>query len=367
MSEAAFAPNWASPPGESISRQMLRTNVDTHDLAHELMLSLNEVRGLLAGLLPITEDISRGLSRLLGGSSQYWLERGAMFRACVNELPIECRFDPLWLEAMPYREIARLGWVPNVGDQSARAEALLAFFGMQHSAQWSFRYPDTTFASAFRTSAAFETKHEAVASWLRRGEQIAAKIDCARWDRLQFGRRLGEIRRLTKNKRPSLFFPELRRICAECGVAVVAAPTPNGCRASGATQFLSKDKALLMLSFRFKSDDHFWFSFFHEAGHLMLHDIDAIFVDEAFSMNDTEEERQANQFAQDHLIPPEYRGEMLRLGRRTEAVQRFAIRIGTSSGIVVGQMQKHQALDPAYLNRLKRRYSDEEIEAAFNH
>ena len=37
---------------------------------------------------------------------------------------------------------------------------------------------------------------------------------------------------------------------------------------------------MIQLSARHKSDDHLWFSFFHEAAHVLLHSKKSVFVDE---------------------------------------------------------------------------------------
>lgn len=121
-----------------------------------------------------------------------------------------------------------------------------------------------------------------------------------------------------------------------------------------------------MVSFRFKTDDQFWFSFFHEAGHLVLHDIDAVFIDDRLEDGDSEEERQANAFAQAILVPETHRDAMLNLAGRYDDVLRFAVQIGIAPGIVVGQMQKAKALLPNQLNKLKRRYEDDAIRGVFN-
>ena len=99
------------------------------------------------------------------------------------------------------------------------------------------------------------------------------------------------IKALTWKKSPDIFIPKLRELCAECGVALVIVRAPTGCRASGATRFLSESKALLLLSFRYLSDDHFWFTFFHEAGHLLLHGKKALFLEGANMVSTDQEEK----------------------------------------------------------------------------
>jgi HTH-type transcriptional regulator/antitoxin HigA len=134
-------------------------------------------------------------------------------------------------------------------------------------------------------------------------------------------------------------------------VVIVRAPT--GCRASGATRFVSASKALLLLSFRYLSDDHFWFTFFHEAGHLLLHGEKALFLEGA-EMSATKEEEEANEFAARVLIPPEFHTALLDLSVNGREVIRFAKFTGVSPGIIVGQLQHHGRVKRNQLNSLKR-------------
>ena len=180
------------------------------------------------------------------------------------------------------------------------------------------------------------------------------------WNAASFERSLIGMRRLTRKKAPSVFIPELRKLCAENGVALIIARGPAGCKASGATRFLSDKKAMILLSFRYLADDQFWFTFFHEAGHLLMHGNKAVFLEDGSDVS-LKEEHEANLFAQNILIPPEARAEFLSLKPNKDAVMKFAIKIGISRGIVVGQLQHHGRLEPSQLNFLKRRYPVEDL------
>jgi Zn-dependent peptidase ImmA (M78 family) len=139
------------------------------------------------------------------------------------------------------------------------------------------------------------------------------------------------------------------------GVAVVVARAPRRCGVSGAARFVDNEKALVQLSFRYRSDDHFWFTLFHELGHLILHGRDAFFL-EGKGLIDTSEEEEANEFSSRLLIPEESVQELISLGSNFRKVVRFAKRIGVSPGIVVGQLQYRRLLPHNYLNKLKVRY-----------
>jgi hypothetical protein len=147
-------------------------------------------------------------------------------------------------------------------------------------------------------------------------------------------------------------------MCRACGVAVALTPAPKGCPVSGATWWLTPEKAVLALTLRHKSNDHLWFSLFHELAHLIKHGKRMRFI-EGIDGLDPKLEAEADRFAADQLIPPgcgytEFADGLL----TATAVRRFAKSIGTAPGIVVGRLQKDGLLAWASpLNKLKVRYA----------
>jgi hypothetical protein len=198
-------------------------------------------------------------------------------------------------------------------------------------------------AVAFRKSATFEVNEKALAAWLRMGERKAERMPCAPYDEERFRSALIEARRLTRDV-PSSFVSELVELCSAAGVAVVFVPELSGCRANGATRWVSPTRALLQLSLRYKTDDQLWFTFFHEAGHILLHKKRAIFLEGNGSVGREEEE--ANAFAADFLIPQSEFTDFADLGSPSEVeIREFAAGIGVSPGIVVGRLH-HEGLLP---------------------
>ena len=89
---------------------------------------------------------------------------------------------------------------------------------------------------------------------------------------------LEEARGLTRLE-PEEWEPRLVQMCADAGVAVVIVGTFRKARANGATRWLASTKALIQLSLRYAWEDIFWFTFFHEAAHVVLHRRKDVFVD----------------------------------------------------------------------------------------
>ena len=255
----------------------------------------------------------------------------------------------------------KYGWINSRANVKDKLTACLEYFGVESVQEWRNKYSQILSAVSFRTSPTFKSEPGAVLAWLRYGEIKSTEVSCRAWNATAFERELITMRRLTRKKAPGQFIPELRDLCAEHGVALVIARTPAGCRASGATRFLNPKKAMILLSFRYLSDDQFWFTFFHEAGHLVLHSDKALFIEDGSEVS-LKEEHEANLFAQNILIPPESRTEMQSIKPNRKDILKLAVKIGVSRGIVVGQMQHLGIIKRDQMNWLKRHYTKEELQ-----
>jgi hypothetical protein len=155
-------------------------------------------------------------------------------------------------------------------------------------------------------------------------------------------------------KSAAQFFPVLQETCATAGVVVLVVPAPRECRASGVARFLPGNRALIQLSRRYAMNDQFWFTFFHEVGHLLLHAGNGICIDdEGFTR--TPEEDEANEFASNVLLTPEQRQSLSGLPKRYREVIRFSRQVGLAPGVVVGQLQHTREIGFERLNKAKRR------------
>lgn len=349
----SFAPDWASPPGDTILDALRYRGISADDLAKGLPSLKGDITDLLSGEQPITLGLARDLSETLGASVEFWMTRDYQFRGTIVELDREKR---QWISSLPTTDMLRYGWIPASTHPTDKVQACLDFFSVSSVKAWKDLYTGPDKLAAFKTSQAFDSHLPSLAAWLRRGEIEAEEIVCHPWDTSHLRDLLPRIRTLTRTKSPQVFTPKLRRLCAEAGVAVVFVRSPSGCRASGATRFLSDTKALVQLSFRYLSDDHFWFALFHEIGHLLLHARDRLFL-EALQPMSTSEESEANDFARSVLIPAAYNEEFLNLPLNHRAVISFSRRIGVAPGIVVGQLQHEGRIGFDWLNKLKRQYS----------
>ena len=248
-----------------------------------------------------------------------------------------------------------MGWIPRVTTQAQAPFELLDFFAVSTVEEWREEHVGRLERTRFRTSGAFESGVPATTAWLRRCESVADEISCKSWDPEGFRRCLIGLKSLSAEPSPRVFLPRLQMECAKCGVAVVVERCPSGCAASGATLMLKSRRGLLFLSARFLSDDHFWFSFFHEAGHLILHG-EQLNIEGANGRVSLGKEAEANAFAQEIILGPQGEPALQSLQINKFAIARFARRCGVSKGLIVGQLQNRKRLSPARFNGFKIRY-----------
>jgi HTH-type transcriptional regulator/antitoxin HigA len=360
MNEQEFMPDWFSKPGDSLRALMLRQGLTAQDVARYLHGGMSALRSLLDGTGTIDELQATVLANHLGGSVSFWLDRQANYevaleRAVDRATAIEGD-DWLLLRVPGDKPRGRL----SAESRRSEIRRRLTFFGVGTLKAWEARYGRICSDTLYRKSEAFTSDNASILMWLRCGELGADLVSTRPWNSRNLQDRLGEIRKLSKVRRPDLFLPRLKAICAEAGVAVVAKRAPEGCPASGASRIVAPNKAMILLSFRGLSDDQFWFTVFHEIGHLLLHS-DRTFVDS--DMDGVNEfEREANEFALRCIIPEQSTEEFEQLMPAKEDVIRFSVKLGVSPGLIVGQMQYRKMIRQDQLNYLKRRWKWNQLE-----
>lgn len=349
--EQDFTPRWASSPGATIRDLISSKNANPNDVAAACGLGLVEFENLLRGDIPITGEVASSLAVHLGGSTSFWLRRERRYRESATIVEAD-----QWVESLPLTSMKKMGWLDVPKEWHSRIDACLEFFGADSLDEWKHTYARQLEGVRFRTSPVYTNQVSSVSTWLRAGEIASRAFGGGEFNSSLLLSLLGDFRSLTRVPDPRDYIPSLRALAAECGVAFVLVPAPEGCAASGASRILSDGSAIIQLSGRYLSDDQFWFSFFHEVGHLILHQDSVLHVDgDPTAFEASHEEEEANTFSADVLWPFEDR-PCIRSKPSRRDIFRLASEVGTSPGILVGQLQATGTLAHAEYNNLKRRY-----------
>jgi HTH-type transcriptional regulator/antitoxin HigA len=350
-----FAPDYIPPPGETILELLEKQEMTQTELARRLGVSLKHLHQVAKGKASISAELAVGLERVFSVSADFWLAREAIFRAHearAEEVPdLEKALG--WAECFPIKELEKRHLIPRGAKGDRLVAALLKFLGVAGPKQWESP------TVAYRKSEKFVSDEFALSAWLRVGEIEARDIDCKPFDADKFRDALDQSRSLTRES-PERWETELVQLCADAGVAVVIVEHFKAAKVNGATRWLTPTKALIQLSIRYRWEDIFWFTFFHEAGHVLLHQKKEVFVEPekrpaANSLDPKllELETEANRFAGRVLIPARYESRMWAL--QVDDIPSFAERIGIAPAIVVGRLQHEGCLPYSQGNHLRRR------------
>jgi addiction module HigA family antidote len=366
MMKNEYTPEDVSSPGETLAETLDAIGMTQSELAQRTGRPLKTVNEIIQGKAAITAETALQLERVLGVPASFWNNREAQYREAIARRARKAELAKYVdrLAEMPYAAMVKVGWVRAVKDPIAKLENVLSFFG----AASVMALDNLVSAAQFRRSNAYTANRFAILAWLRRGRIVAEKIRCSAYDEAEFKRVLKAVRALTVTL-PKGFDTQLIDMCALAGVAVVFTRELPSTHVSGAARWLTPEKAIIQITLRYKTDDQFWFTFFHEAAHVLLHGKrEGVFIDKNDPMTDTDEavidgatelhdermEQEANAWASNFLIPA---SELSNLRRpfSKQSIIAFATRIGVSPGIVVGRLQHDGMLPFTHMHDLKRK------------
>ena len=346
-----YEPDFVTPPGVILEEKLEELGMSQAELAERIGRTRKTVNEIIKAKAPLLPETAIQLERVLGIPARFWTNAEANYRQWVARQKEASRLAEQResLKELPTAQLVKAGWLPKRSDPVTRLRNILQFFGVASLDALSQIGKEKCLA--FRQSAAHNVNHYALLAWLRIGEIEAQKIHCAHYDPKKFRRALQTVRCLCNS--PVLdAAPQMVQGCAESGVALVFVPEISGCRAWGVTQWISPDKAILQVSLRGKTDDQFWFSFFHEAAHILLHPKKDIYLE--MDNQQDEREREANAFARDILIPPQaWKRVALARPRSGNQIRNWAARLNVPPGVLVGRLQHEGMLPWTHLNALK--------------
>lgn len=347
-----FAPDYAVPPGETLVELLEERNMSQAELARRTDLSAKHVNQIAKGHAPISNDVALRFERVTGVPAHLWLNLENRYQERLARLADDRALekDLALLDELPISAMVRMGLLTKYVKPVDRLREVLSLLGVANRSAWTEMLKGLQVS--FRMSKSHAPDLAATAIWLRLGEIEEAVIVCERWNRQAFKDALGEIRGLTRAMDPHVWQPRLQDLCAAAGVVVVAVPDVPGARTHGTARWMTPHRGLIQLSNRHKWSDIFWFSFFHEAKHLLDQTKRAIFL--SGKGNASPDERQADRFAQNFLIPPDRAVDLPGLRTRDDVLA-FAWSIGVHPGIVVGRLQHERLWPYSRGNELRQR------------
>lgn len=335
------------------------------EFAKRLEITDKTLSKLLSGEAPMSNEIAKKMSQMLGTSIEVWLELQKKYedKCCQIEQLKELERETKCLDDIDYSYFSKLNVVTTTKDKKEKVQNLRKY--LQVASLCTLGKPDLL--AACKTSVPeVEVKHVINANaWIQTGINFAKNMVCEPFDEKKLKHFLMEIRQMTMQD-PKVFYPRLKKMLAECGVALVALPYLRNSGVNGAVKWLNNDKVLLLINDRKKAADLFWFALFHELKHILQNRKKTVYISYekksdyrlTLGADDEESEKEANIFAADFLVPPKSYQKFISARDFSENnIKKFAGAIGVSSSVVIGRLQHDGYVDwKNNLSRLREQY-----------
>lgn len=321
-------------PGYYIKEIVEESGLTQEDFAKRLNTTPKNLSILIRGEQSLSIDIATKLSRMLGTTVAYWLNLQQAYDALVAEFISE---EELQKEREVFKHIDYKYFIDNFGFpnlyKNVDAQIKLVREFLRVASLTVLRENDL--AVSFRSYS--ENLNESNTIKANVMVQIAInkvlKAEAPKYNKKKFERAIEYS--LTQTTNHAGFFPLIKKAFQEAGVIIVALPNLSGSGISGATKRVD-GKILLMVNDRKKYADTFWFTLFHEIGHIINGDYGI-----TFENNKNLAESDADYYAQNKLIPLDKYEEFIRRRQlfTEEVIRDFAEEIDRDPGIVLGRLQ----------------------------
>lgn len=341
-----FYTDIAFHPGETLAEKLEELKMGPKEFAIRTGKPEKTIIAIIKGSSSITPEMAVLFESVLKIPANFWIKRQFSFDEYKarekRALDIEEAKD--WAKCFPIADMVKCGWLNARTKAEEKVAELFHFFGVSSPDAWKDYFFNQQLKVAFRISLAHTKEPYAISAWIRKGEIQARQLHCGVYSEAKFKKALKEIKTIMATQ-PDDFFEQLQELCLACGVKVVYTPCIKKAPLSGATRWID-DNPLIQLTGRYKQNDRFWFTFFHEAGHILLHGKKDIFLEDIeYSETDLQKEAEANDFAVEWTFSNEQEEEVLDANLlTTESIQKFAKKFNTHPAMIIGRFHKKELL-----------------------
>lgn len=339
----------ATPPGATIKEQIVDRGMSQKEFSVRMGMSEKHISKLVNGEVQLTIDMARRLEMVLGVPTQFWCNLESIYReklAKVNE-ENTMESDVEFAKKFPYKQMVKNGWVEETQVEKERVANLRKYFEV---VQLNFLQKSLIpIEIVSKKVSETEKSYYTLVAWSQQAKLEGRKVKTQSIDIKMLVKVIPELRQMTAMY-PEEFCPKLQARLAACGIAVVFLPHIEK-RYWHGTTFYDGNKIVLGLMVKGKSAEEFWFSLFHELGHIILGHIGN---EKGISI---EEEAAADTYSEETLLPKSDFMLFLDENNISETtIVEYAKREGVHTGIVLNRLQKYNYIGLDEYTNLKANY-----------
>ena len=339
-----YKPNYAVHPGETLKEKLEELGMSPTEFAIRTGKPIKTISNLINGKSSITPEMAVQFEKVLKIPARFWLKHQADFDEFSARLKHDNELKTAieWAKKFPYAAMSKLGWVKKTRKPEEKASELLTFFGISKVKSWEDIYLNEALPLFLRISLKHEKDPYAFSAWLAKGEQVAKSIEAPDYSPKYLRKILPELKKIMVFE-PTDFFKQAQSICLNAGIKLLFTPTLPKVPINGVVRWIDSNP-IIQIYDRYKRYDIFWFSLFHELGHILLHGNrkNIFFEDAKYFNQDIAQEKEADMFASQWLLKnEEYQiilNEVKNANDPIKVIQQYAKKFETHPDIIIGRI-----------------------------
>ncbi len=344
-------------PGETLNDVLEDRNISQVELAHRTGVTGAHISKIINGAKGISVSFAKKLEYALGVDSSFWVNLQAIYDCEMAEYEEANNINSSEIQVLSQlkdviKYIQDLELIEPTHNKTCQVMELRKLFCISNLND----IPKLAFSGAFRISQSNSIDVYVLYAWIRLCQIRTSMLSIDKEINIQLLKdSIPNIKSLMFIK-PEDMQDELQRIFANCGIAFSIEKNFTGAPVQGYIRTNNDNTISLSLTIRGAFADRFWFTLFHEIGHIVNGDIGAKnFIDYTISSNEVEQK--ANEYAKNILLNSDaYNKFISEEDFSIYAIEEFAKTQGVLKDIVIGRLQNDEILDYSQYSKQKIRY-----------
>lgn len=349
--------NLISHPGETLAELLEVNSMTQKELSVRLSCTPKHINEIIKGLKPISNALAVKLENVFNLKASFWNNLQNVYNEQIEKLRIKESVSHEEIQYFKdnkniYKFLVGDNWVEECSDVTEGVLNLRKFLKINSLLQVGKLLQVN---GAYRISDKVKINDLALACWLRMCDILSEKIEIKEYREINKDiilKDIKEIRKLSKEN-PNVFIEKLQSYFSELGISIVVLKNIQGAPVNGLIK-KSNNGINICLTIRGKDADKFWFTLFHELGHLFTSKIDKFYID--YESNNTEVERLADKFATENLIDRTIYNNLINSTISMESIIEAAKQMDILPSIIVGRLQHDKIIGYNQYNKLKTQY-----------
>ena len=342
-------------PGETIKEVLDDRNISQEELAIRTGYSAKHISEVLNGKKNISSKFANCLEYALGIPTEFWVNLQGIYDKEIYELEKMNEISEKELKIFDeLKDVVKYCEKVNIIQKNSNKQVAVLSMRKFLNLNNLEMIPNLPIQQvAFRGSKTNKVNIYVLYAWQKICEYFTNETNVNNlFSKEKLKSRYKDIKE-TMFLSPNDMVNKLKEIFSDCGIAFEVVKHFTGAPVQGFIQ-KKQDKIILCMTIRQSFSDIFWFTLFHEIGHLLNEDFSNQFIDYTFV--DSEIEKNADRFAKNILInESDYQKFMLKEKINYEDIKKFAASQNVIPGIVIGRIQ-NDIKDFSFMTKYKERY-----------